>query len=562
MKVYEALASAILAEECGPIFSLMGDANLTMLSAFALQSDLPIIAARNETAAVAMADGYFRATGKPGVATITCGPGLTQTGTSLVAANRNASSIVVVTGDTPAHFPIKLQQLNQRRFVEACEARYHEVIGVSSLAEDIAEAFYAARVYKCPVVLSIDLDMLDEEISGQWSYLPSHTRYAPSGRLIASNAAIDLLAQELAAARKPLIIAGRGALLSDAREEIIALAERTGSLLGTTLLARGLFSGEPYDVGIVGGFSATPTIELLADADYVLAVGAELGHFTTYGGSLFPKARISRIDIAPLPWAAGIPPGLYVQGDARESVAKINDTLSSHAVSEGYRGEAALAALARTYELPVRPNDGVDPRRLMLNLSTALRGDDSILVGVGHFWSFPSMYLDTPDGCEIRFCHQFGSVGQTLPVAIGQAVAEPDRRHLVIEGDASLMMNMQEFDTASRHGVPLTLLIFNDGGLGAEVHKLKVKGHSSHLAVFPTPDFVGIARSVGADGVIVTHENEIAAAIQAGRDFKGFYVIDVRISPATISDPYLRQHFGQKVSTSLFQGRYMKEIRE
>lgn len=562
MKAYEALAKAIIAEDCGPIFSLMGDANLTMLSAFALQSDQPIVAARNEAAAVAMADGYFRSSGKVGVATITCGPGLTQAGTSLVAANRNASSIVVVTGDTPPHFPIKLQQLDQRRFVEACETRYHQVIGIDSLADDVAEAFYAARLHKCPVVLSIDLDMLDREITGEWSYVPSHARYAPSGRLVASEAALDRLAQELTAARRPLVVAGRGALLAGARDGIVALAERTGALLGTTLLARGMFSGEDYDAGIVGGFSSTPTMELLAEADYVLAVGAELGHFTTYGGSLFPKAKIARIDIAPLPWAAGFPPGLYVQGDARETVARLNERLGASAARAGYRNDATLARLAQSYDLPARANDGVDPRRLMLNLSGALRGGDVVTVGVGHFWSFPSMYLDAPDGAEVRFCHQFGSVGQTLPVAIGQAVAEPDRHHIVIEGDASLMMHLQEFDTAARQRVPLTLLIFNDGGLGAEVHKLKVKGHSPHLAVFPTPDFVGIARAVGADGIVVEHEGEIGAAMQAARDAGGFFVIDVRTSPTTVSDPYLRQHFGQKVNTALYQGRYVKAGRD
>ena len=170
MKVYEALAAAIVAENCGPIFSLMGDANFAMLTAFARHPGSRIISARNEAGAVAMADGYSRAAGGVGVATITCGPGLTQAGTSLLAASRNHSPIVIVTGDTPQHWPIKLQLLNQPRFIEACECRYRNVAGLGSLVADICEAFYAARTLSTPVVLSLPLDMLEEEVPDDWHY--------------------------------------------------------------------------------------------------------------------------------------------------------------------------------------------------------------------------------------------------------------------------------------------------------------------------------------------------------------------------------------------------------
>jgi acetolactate synthase-1/2/3 large subunit len=557
MKVHQALAAALRAEESGPIFSLMGDANLTMLATLARHPDQTIISARNEAGAVAMADGYFRSTGRVGVATITCGPGITQAGTSLVAASRNGSAIVIVTGDTPQHWPIKLQLLDQPRFAAACEVRYQNVTSAQTLAADAAEAFYAARMHQRPVMLSLPLDILDDELPDTWSYQP--VRHAPRGRLLPDARAVRRLADAIAAAKRPAVIAGRGAVIAGAREALLALADRTGALLGTTLLARGLFSGEALDAGIIGGFAASATRTLLSEADFILAVGAELGYFTTQNDTLFPNAQIARIDIAPPPWSSGIPPGFYVQGDARETVERLNAQLPERNLrGDGYRTAATLQCLAQTFELPARPNDGVDPRRLMLRLSAALSAGMVITSGVGHFWSFPAMYLDVPADAEMRFSIQFGAVGQTLPVAIGQAVAEPDKLHLVIEGDASLMMNIQELETAARHRLPLVVLVFNDHGLGAEVHKLNRKGYDGSQASFRGPDFAGIARSMGGNGVTVTHEDEIEAAMQAARDAGGLFVIDAQISPSTLSDAYLRTHYGQDVDTPLIQGKLLR----
>jgi acetolactate synthase-1/2/3 large subunit len=555
MKVFEALATALVAEECGPIFSLMGDANLALLTAFARHPGQKIISARNEAGAVAMADGYSRATGRVGVATITCGPGLTQTGTSLVAASRNGSPLVIVTGDTPQHWPIKLQLLNQQRFVEACECRYRNVDTVETLAADILEAFFAARTLSKPVVLSLRLDMLEEDVPDDWQYRPARSFFSAPGIISPDMGSVQLLADELARSGRPVIIAGRGAVLAGARDALLSIGARVGALLGTTLLARGLFSGEDFDAGIIGGFAASATVELLAEADCVVAVGAELGHFTTMGNTLFPKARVVRVDIAPLPWSSGMPPGLYVQGDARETMLRLDAELSRRAVRrDGYRTDAKRSLLTRPVALPPRANDGVDPRRLMLRLSECLDGNVVVTSGVGHFWSFPSIYLDLPSGAEMRFSIQFGSVGQTLPIAIGQAVAEPEKLHICIEGDASLLMNIQEFDTAARHKLPLIVLIFNDGALGAEVHKLNRKGFDASLAVFESPDFVLLARGFGGDGIVLRSEDEIGPAIEAGRKAGGLFVIDARISPTTVSDPYLRSLFGKPAQSPLIQG--------
>ena len=158
MKVYEAIADALLAEGCDNLFGLMGDGNMWLWASLA-QKQAKIISARHEAAAVSMADGYSRTTGKVGVAMVTCGPGLTQLGTTLIIAARNRSQLVVVTGEINPGSKNKTQSMDQKRFTEACSARFHTVTSIDNMAEEIAEAFYAARVHRVPVVLNLNMNL-------------------------------------------------------------------------------------------------------------------------------------------------------------------------------------------------------------------------------------------------------------------------------------------------------------------------------------------------------------------------------------------------------------------
>ena len=545
MKVYEAVAQALVAEGCGPIFGLMGDGNLSLWGALGRDERVQIYSARNEAGAVAMADGYHRATGKVGICTITQGPGLTQTGTSLVAAARNRSAVVIVTGDVPAGEKNRLQSMDQRRFVEACSARYHLAQRADSLAEDIAEAFYAAQMHRAPVVLAIPMDLSEKTMEWDFDYRASG-EFVPSRIESASEAALAPIAEALARAQRPVIIAGRGARVSGARDGIIRLAERVGALLGTSLQNKGYFAGQEYDIGVAGAYASAAGEKLFADADFVLGIGAELGYYTSEGGLLFPQAEVARIDVAHGPEEIGILPGLYARGDARASIAALDSMLEQRQVRQsGFRTAEALAVLnAAPAEFP-KPDDGLDPRRLMQVASRNLPNDVLVTCGIAHFAGFPAMYLELPAKAEMHFSLAFGGIGQTLPVSIGRTVGSPGRPHLVIEGDGSLFMNLQELETAARHRIPIVVLVWNDGGLGAEVHKLRKKGFNPALAQWNSPDYVGLARALGGDGVVLESEDALADALAAGFRAGTLFVIDARVSPTTLSDSYGKIHFGQ-----------------
>jgi thiamine pyrophosphate-dependent acetolactate synthase large subunit-like protein len=553
MKVYEAIAKSLLAEGLTDFFGLMGDGNMWLWGALCRNPAVKPYNARHESMAVSMADGYARTTGKVGVALVTCGPGLTQCSTSLIAAYRGKTPVVLVAGEIEAGAKNSMQSMDQRRFAEASSARFHSITSIDNMAEEIAEAFYAARLYRGPVVLNLPMDLQEEEFDWDYEYRPS-TQFLPQRMETPGPEQLAPVIDRLIAAERPVIIAGRGARAANAKEEIIRLADRVGALLATSLQGKGYFAGHPWDVGIAGAFASAPSEQLLADADFVLGVGAELGYYTTEGGLLFPQAEVARIDIKATPEAIGVIPGLYVQADAKKAVAAINHELEARQVrKEGLRTTATRAVLDAPDHRFEPPHDGLDPRTLARNLGTALPKGALFTVGAGHFFSWIGMYSPLPEGVEIQYSYGFGAVGQGIGVAIGTGAGNPGRAHIAVEGDGSLMFNIQELETIVRHGMQMALVVWNDCGYGAEVHKLVAKGFDEKLAQWTSPDFVALARAFGGDGVLLKDPSAIGAAIADGLRKGGLYLIDARVSPTTPTEPYAKVHFGRESHAPLLR---------
>jgi acetolactate synthase I/II/III large subunit len=367
----------------------------------------------------------------------------------------------------------------------------------------------------------------------------------------------DLLApviEKLIEAERPVIIAGRGARAANAKDEIIKLADRVGALLATSLQGKGYFAGHPWDLGIAGAFASAPSEQLLADADFVLGVGAELGYYTTEGGLLFPSAEVARIDIKAMPEEIGVIPGLYVQGDARKAVATINEALEARQVrKEGLRTSATRAVLDAPPHRFEAPQDGLDPRALAWNLGKALPRGALLTCGAGHFFSWVGTYTPLREGVEIQYSYGFGAVGQGIGVAIGTGAGNPGRQHIAVEGDGSMLFNIQELETIVRHKMQMVLLVWNDCGYGAEVHKLVAKGFDEKLAQWESPDFVALAKAFGGDGVLLNDPSELEGAIAEGLRKGGLYLIDARVSPTTPTEPYAKVHFGRESHAPLLR---------
>jgi acetolactate synthase-1/2/3 large subunit len=547
MKGYEAAARAFVAEGVTSVFGLMGDGNMYWVAAMAADPAVSVIHARHENAAVAMADGWARATGDVGVASVTCGPGLTQIGTSLAASVQHRTPLVIFTGDTPSTASFHLQAFGQRGFVESTGAVFVASRSVDGILDDIQRAFLRARRDQIPVVLSVPYDLQDKSFEWGADYVPSRELMARPAVTMPAPEAIEQLAEELAGAERPVVLAGRGAVAAGAHDELVALADRIGAVLVTSLRAKGYFDGDARNLGVAGAFSADQARELLVDSDYVVGFGARLGYFTTEGGYLFPDARIAQVDLAP----AGLIDGqrvadLAITSDARLAAQALLGALDDRTDAGHGLSQDAIAA-SRTTFAPVPPEVApgeLDPNAVMDAINSAVPPEWRVVIGAGHFWNFAVDRLTGRPPGSYLYTYDFGVIGQGLPTAMGVAVAEPDRRVVLVEGDGSMVMNIQELESLVRHQIPLLALCINDGAYGAEVHKMRSVGVSGDDAVFGRPDLASVAQAFGARAATVTDIDQLTKVIGEFAANPAPTVVDVHVSADVISRQYRRLFFG------------------
>ncbi len=496
MKVYEAIAAQLRSEGVGAVFGLMGDGNLKLIPRLA-HEEIPFYGSRHEAGAVAMADGYARTTGQVGVGTFTQGPGLTNALTALVSARRGKVPLVVISGDTALSVVGLPQDIEQAPFFAACDVPVQPVRPDTAHA-DVAEAFRRARDERRPIALNLPTD-LQEEDAGD-AVLPSQpTATAPAGEI----AGLDAAVAAIAAAERPVIIGGRGAVSAGIRDELLALGDRVGALLATSLPANSWFRGHPYAVGIAGGFATDLGRQLIGEADCVIAFGATLNHFTSRGGTLFSKdATIVQVDLDEAAFGRYVPTEVGVVGDVGVVARALTEKLDT---ATGFRTDAVRAQIAE--HAAATPDDsddrGIDPRALSREIAALLPDQRQLVVDGGHFMGFPSMDIPVDGPDRFVFTLDFGSIGLGLGAAVGAAVAHPDRLTVTAIGDGGLMLSLGELDTAVRYKLPMLVVVYNDESYGAEMHFLRMSGLDEKESRFETPPLDAVARAMGADGMAV-----------------------------------------------------------
>lgn len=554
MKGYEAVARALRAEGCDVVFTLLGDANMLIMAAAAESHGVRLAHARHENTAVSMADGAARLTGRVGVASVTAGPGLTNVATALAVAARHRTPLVVIAGDVPSGANHHGQRFDQRAFVVTTGALSVVAHSPKVLLQSVKSAFYLARSKQLPVVLTIPLDVQNAELGADWSYRESALELAAPGRLEPAPDAVSRIADLLRSARKPVIIAGRGVADAGAQDAVAALGDRIGALLATTLRGKGLFRGDPYDIGIVGSLGSKAARELVAAADCVIGIGASLGFYTTEDGKSLGKATVIQID--------NDPPGLhegrfvadhYLVADARLGAQALHDALAASGTqSAGYRTDAVRSVVAESrqppsYEAEEIEEGFVHPAQVMRQLNTVLGAHHHVVVGGGGFWTFPGAFLNAlgPEG--YNFEADFMAIGQAYSMAMGAAVADGHRSVIAIEGDGSAMLNLQELDAVADGGIPVMLIVINDGGYGAEVHGLAGLGMDGSIARFKRADFPALARAFGVEGVRLQSSEQIVDLVREFDRMRKPMVVEVPMSEKVISPRVRRTRYGQNI---------------
>jgi acetolactate synthase I/II/III large subunit len=539
VRVYEALAEAFVAEGTRGVFTMMGDANMYWLNAMS-RLGVRLYDVRHEGAGLAMADGWGRATGEPGICSTTGGPGMTQLATTMVVAARARTPLVAFCGDSATGDAHDAQQFEQAAFAAAIEAAFVRLERADQAHDVVCRAFDIARRDSRPVVLSAPQDVQQEEFEPGAAYRP-----VVAGRSArpADDDAIRRAADAVCASERPLVLVGRGARIAGAGDAALALAKKTGALLATTLHAKNWLNDEPFHLGIAGGYGTRTAREFLRETDCLVAVGASVSSYTSDQGALFAQAQIVQIDSRPsVHMGDGRTADAYVQADARLGLEQLVDELEArgHAFT-GRRTPEVAERLAHAYDdsyaVELEPGT-VDPRAACAALDDAVPGDISLVLGSGQQIRFPTMLMRRQRPL-ILAQHHFGCIGQGVTTAMG-AVLATGRPAFTVEGDAGFMMHLAELETAVRYDVPLLVVVMNDEALGAEFHKSQSVGLDDALALISTPDLGAVARSVGARGWLARSVDDVRRAAEAWSADPGPALIDVRISRRVLSIPYRR----------------------
>ena len=382
-----------------------------------------------------------------------------------------------------------------------------------------------ARAERRPVVLSVPLDLQKEEFPYLPDYTPS-TDLMPRAQVVMPDPAlVDEVVAMIAGAERPVVIGGRGAVWSGAKQALEALAEQSGALLATSLLGKGLFDGNPFALDIAGTFSSDLAREFFAESDLVIGAGAGLGHYTTEGGYLYPNAKVVQIDVNPRGLWQGLKTAdLHIKADARATAEAITRRLVERGIRRpGWRSNAIAAQIAADVpdakEFQVTPGT-LDPRPVVRELDAAIPKDWDIVVAGGHCFGFGMTHLKGRAAGKYHTPLDFGAIGSGLSAAIGVAVARGSDKVLLIDGDGSLYQHIQELETVRRHGLKLLICVLNDGGYGAESHKFRAYGVDPNHAIHGRGDLAAIARGFGLNGDQGHRDGQVRAPIRrtpAGR---------------------------------------------
>ena len=531
MRLADAIAKAVVREGVEVAFNLPDEVTVFVAQALHEQG-VRIVRPRHEQNAVLMADGYARASNGVGLCLLGAGPALAQTGTALLTAERRRSQLLVLLGQAPRNRG-GVKGFDARRFVEATCAQYLEIRSPGTAAEDIQEAFRLVRLARGPVVLAIgDQATVKSELPGDFAYAPAKrvrerpVEPDPEGEEIQEAAAM------LADARRPLIVAGRGAVAAGARDDIVALADRIGALLATSVQARELFRGHPRAVGPIGGFATRDAAELIAEADCVLAVGIALNPYQW----LPQGARVIHVDSEAARIGEFARVDIGIVGDARASVRAVESALAHAEISHASAWMAPpmqpriAAAQAAVPLNPPTASDKLPIDLALQQLDGILPPNRYIAVDAGLILGFAFDHIAVPGPDSWLWTADFGSIGLALSMGMGAALARPDSHVVVLSGDGGLMMNYQEIETAAREQIPVTVIALNDAAYAAEVRLLESHELPTPLALFDDVDFAAVARAFGAAGVTVRTEADLSAAARAIDGRKGPLVIDVKIS--------------------------------
>jgi 5-guanidino-2-oxopentanoate decarboxylase len=520
----EAVMNLLSAYEVDTVFGMAGTMTVEVYRGIG-RSGIRHVQCRNEQGASLMADGYARATGKPGVCTIIAGPGVTNAATGIAQAYSDSQPMLVLSGACATRTHGKgwgaIHELNDQAAVTAGFTAFSAMVRYpEEVPELIARAFAVFRGSRPrPVHLSLPRDVLPDAVEVEWK-----TRRAPSLPM-PDPAAIDEAADRLAKARCPLILVGGGAV--GTCKALTEIAERIGAPVLSSNAGKGILP-ESHSLSLGASIVQEPSQQALADADVVLLVGSEVAAGDHFLQKLEIPGDIIRIDIDPTELTSMYSAAVPIQADARAAMAALSSALSSRKPtalrSEGERRVRDVLArnAAKMTDLEKSHARIWKILRSALPADTIVMGDATQIVYTGSY-AMP-MEMERCWYYSGNYC----ALGVAVPMAIGAKIGAPHRPVIAVAGDGGFMFTVNELATAAEERLALPIIVWNNDALNAIVEQMDQR-QIPRIGVEPkSPDFLKLAESLGCHATRAASADHLAQSVRSALTADRPTLIEVR----------------------------------
>ncbi|MBW1676001.1 MAG: biosynthetic-type acetolactate synthase large subunit [Deltaproteobacteria bacterium] len=511
-------------EKVDSVFGMTGGAAIDIFDELA-RTSIQHIMVRHEQGAVHAADGYARAKRSVGVCIVTSGPGATNTVSGLASAYMDSIPLVVFTAQVPTNLigNDAFQEVDIVGITRPCTKHNYLVRRMEDLARTVKEAFYVARSGRPgPVLVDIPKDIIQGKTAYKPLRAPSLKSYNPTYKpnMKQVKKAINLIRE----ARKPIIFAGGGVILSGASRELAEFARRLNAPVTASLMGLGAFPGtDELWLGMPGMHGTYRANMSIGSCDLLIGIGVRFDDRVTGKIDTFaPHAKIIHIDIDPTSIRKNIPVAVPIVGDCKIALGELERLMDEEAlVVDPYKNRPWLDQIEEwknTNPLSYEQMDIIKPQYVIERLYDITKGQAIITTEVGQnqMWAAQYYHFDQPN--SFITSGGLGCMGFGFPAAIGAQVASQDKLVVDIAGDGSIQMNIQEMATAMQYSLPVKIVILNNKYLGMvrQWQQLFYEKRYASTSIEETPDFVKLAESYGAVGLRATRPQEVVPVLKEG----------------------------------------------
>ena len=539
----EILIEALVHEGVESIFGYPGGAVLHIYDELWRARDrITHYLVRHEQGAVHMAEGYARASGRVGVALVTSGPGATNAMTGIANAYMDSTPIVVITGQVPT--PLigtdAFQEVDTVGITRSCVKHNYLVRDVRDLAPIVHEAFHLARSGRPgPVVIDIPKDVSAAQTS--YSRLKNITFPCVERSSMPDPSVVRRAVDAILKAERPVLYVGGGIVNSGAADALRSLAEELQLPVTPTLMGLGGFpSAHSFCLNMLGMHGTYAANMAVAESDLLIAIGVRFDDRVTGKLATFaPHARVIHIDIDPANVGKNRAPDISLIADARAALealhAEIASRQSERLESVKRRDQWWTTIRAWQREQPLRfsgSREQIKPQSVIRELHRLTRGNALIVTDVGQHQMWAAQFYPFSRARQWITSGGLGAMGFGVPAGIGAQLARPDQLVVAVVGDGGFQMTNQELIVAVQYGLPVKVLIMNNGYLGMvrQWQEMFYDRTYSEVDLSVSPDFVKLAQAYGALGIRATRPEELEDVLTAGLSHKGVAVIDVVVA--------------------------------